>query len=190
MLLLGVLGLALVALASCDELKVSNRCTKLGELLGDPHNSCNFVQCTYGDEPWVDPKTGKIAFFEVTKKCPKGTRNDLKNFNAAHPCAIFDNVCMVPLKPKCKKDGDFLPDLKDVCKYKRCTVAEEPWIDPHTGLQLIRLVETPVHCAPGSKNQQPTKFNTLHPCDLFRDGTGKDCAVEDPHPVITIPQGH
>lgn len=183
-----LLGLAFLALASCDELKVSNRCTKLGELLGDPHNSCQFVICTYGDEPWIDPVTGKIAFFEQTLKCPKGTTNDLKSFNAAHPCAIFSDVCTKPLKPKCMKDGDYLPDLKDVCKFKRCAVAEEPWIDPATGLQLIRLVEIPVSCAPGSKNEQPSFFNALHPCGLFSNG--KDCAVADPHPTIIVPQTH
>jgi len=181
-----LIGIAFVASVAGDALKLSDRCTAFGELLGDPHNSCQYVECTYGDEPWVDPKTGAIALFELTRKCPKGAANDLKNFNAAHPCNLFSDVCVKPLKPVCKADGQFLPDTKDVCKYKRCAVAEEPWIDPKTGLQLIRLVQIESLCPPGTKNDIPEKFNAAHPCALWSDGT--DCAT--PHPTVIVPHVH
>jgi len=100
-------------------------------------------------------------------------------------------VTMAPATPApaaatvCTERGKFLPSPEGRCKFIRCIIQSEPWIDPSTG--TIRLDSVTQTCAPGTGVPATWTGGFDNPCTVpLFNCNGVTPAVATAAPAVTV----
>ena len=73
-------------------------CKHLGQFLNDGYDSCSYLVCGYGNEPWKDAY-GNIAFFTDRQHCAPGTAVSKGYYGGyGNPCSEASYECNPPGK--------------------------------------------------------------------------------------------